>query len=80
LNARPRRFQSHRLQKRDDLKVKFRIAFEDHVTVRVRFPERLHAVVRRSIGTRMRVRLDPAPGALDGKETAQQLQRQTSVR
>src|SRR5882757_7378237 len=45
LDARPLRFQTCRLQKRDDRGIKFRIAVQDHVTVWASFRKSLAQVL-----------------------------------
>ena len=53
LNARPLRFQTRRLQKRDDISIEFRIAVEDCITVRTSFRKGLAQLLDDPIRTRM---------------------------
>ena len=79
LDARPLRFQTRRLQKRDDRGIEFRIAIQDHVTVWASFREGLAQLLDDPLRTRMSSNVevqDPAAPVLDDKEAVQQLERQ----
>ena len=79
LDACPLRFQTRRLQKRNDRGIKCRIAVQDHVTVWASFrkglAQLLHDPLRTRISSNVEMENSAAP-MLDDKEAVQQLERQ----
>ena len=79
LNARPLRFQTRRLQERDDARIEFRITVQYHVTVWASFRKSLAQLLDDPIRTGMSSDVavqDPAAAMLNDKKAVQQLERQ----
>jgi hypothetical protein len=79
LDIGPLRFQTRRLQERDNRGIKFRIAVQDHVMVWASFGKRLAQLLHDPLRTRMSSDIEiqnPAAPMLDHKKAVQQLERQ----
>src|SRR5215470_15306104 len=77
LEARPLRFQTRRLQKRNNGGIEFRVAVQDHITVGASFrkglPQLLHDPPRTRMSSDVEMQ-DLAAPVIDDKEAVQQLE------
>src|ERR1051325_10090389 len=77
LDAGPLRFQSRRLQKREDIGIEFRIAVQHHITIRAGTRKGLSQLLQHPLRSRVLRHVemqDPAAAMFDEEETVEQLE------